>query len=407
LNFQYYSSYPEDEAAASSRLKDVLGGPKPPDVICVQEGLASKNTLDAVGFDLKVCAGKEGKAQTVYDMVYGDANTLKICPERYHHELLCNQIYLRKDSLWELVDSGSMQISSDLDLHGGGKRAEGKLAIRSMVWVKLSRPSLPEVYVMCTHISGGRFEDQYFVQRLSEERKQQLERIVAFFESRPGAKTHDVGILVGDYNATLDYEPGGPMSGYFNSAVKGSEGVLSDAKEANLSSDQKLEELFKDYMLSPFTTIKQHNWCHAYGKEIGITSGFGHLIDHMVTNRKVESLSAEVLYLTNQKFGNKKKDTELPLTDHNSVKTAFRIAWDNESIVHCTNVLEKWFKSRSGNGVEKKVLKEVMSVIDPQFCEAFEKLLQYTGYEKEDSIPWEHFRDIFFSDKPIANFTRR
>lgn len=35
-------------------------------------------------------------------------------------------------------------------------------------------------------------------------------------------------------------------------------------------------------------------------------------------------------YLTNQKFGKKTKDVELPLTDHNSVKTVFSITYPNQ-----------------------------------------------------------------------------
>merc|ERR1712070_567727 len=76
-------------------------------------------------------------------------------------------------------------------------------------------------------------------------------------------------------------------------------------------------------MLSPFTAIQQQGWSLAYGPEVGVTSGFGHLIDHMATNRPMRVASAQVSYLTNQKFGNKPQDTDLPLTDHNSVKTVF------------------------------------------------------------------------------------
>jgi endonuclease/exonuclease/phosphatase family metal-dependent hydrolase len=323
LNLQYYSSYPKDEAAAEQRLKEVLTEGSPPDVICVQEGLASKNILSPLGFELKVCAGAQGIAQSVYEMVYGDAPTLKACDESLHQELLCNQIYIRQGSLWQLEDSGVLKISSDLDLHcDTGKRANGKLATRSMVWVKVRKGTLPAVYVMCTHITGGRFEDQYFVQHLVEERYDQLQRIFAFFEkSRPSPKADDIGILLGDFNATHTYVPGGPMSGYFKSAIVNSEGVQADAKEAKVSD---LEEQFKNYMLSPFKAIDKCGWNCAYGEELGVTSGFGHLIDHMVTNRKLES-SAQVIYLTNQKFGNKPKDTTLPLTDHNSVKAVFRI----------------------------------------------------------------------------------
>jgi len=56
-----------------------------------------------------------------------------------------------------------------------------------------------------------------------------------------------------------------------------------------------------------------------------VTSGFGHLIDHMVMSRPLNVISAKVIFLTNQKIGNKTRDTDLPLTDHNAVKTTFGI----------------------------------------------------------------------------------
>merc|ERR1712194_495846 len=100
LNLQYYASYPKDEERAPSRLSEVTGGISPPDIICVQEGLANRDVLGPVGFELCVCAGKDGMAQSVHDMVYGDAATLKGCDEAIHAQLLCNQIYVRKGTSW-------------------------------------------------------------------------------------------------------------------------------------------------------------------------------------------------------------------------------------------------------------------------------------------------------------------
>jgi len=327
LNLQYFSSYPADEDSARKRLLEVTGGDSPPDVICVQEGIASKNVLDAVGFDLRVCAGAQKTAQSVHEMVYGDAPTLRSCKEELHQELLCNQIYLRKNSMWSIIDSGVKQISTDLQLVGGGGRAQGKLAVRSMVWVRLRRSGTngPTVFVMNTHLTGGRFEDQYFVQQLQEERSHQPERIMRFFEEqRPNPQADDVGILLGDFNATADYVAGGPMSGYFKASIAGSQGVQADAAAGNVT-EEDLENHFKQYMISPFTAINKHGWSFAYGSEVGVSSGFGHLIDHMAMSRPLEVASSKLIYLTNQKFGNKPPDTDLPLTDHNSVKTVFLI----------------------------------------------------------------------------------
>jgi endonuclease/exonuclease/phosphatase family metal-dependent hydrolase len=404
LNLQYYSSYPKDEAAAERRLEEVLTAGSPPEVICVQEGLARKNVLSPVGFELKVCASNEGVAQSVHDMVYGDQNALSACDEALHSQLLCNQIYIRKGSPWQLEDSGVEKISSDLQLHcDSGKRANGKLAIRSMLWVKLRRCSFPAVYVMCTHITGGRFEDQYFVQQLVEERYNQLQRIFSFFDySRPRPQAEDIGILLGDFNATPDYVPGGAMSGYFKSSIGNSEGVQSDAKEAGISN---LEEHFKDYMVSPFTAISKHGWICAYGEELGVTSGFGHLIDHMVTNRRLPS-EAQVIYLTNQKFGNKPPDTTLPLTDHNSVKTSFRIPYSQEADrpeneVACMAEIEKWFQSNGEPGISLNQLRVVLQRIDPESRNAMDTLLDVFGYGQQDRILWEEFSQLVFSRKPL------
>merc|ERR1712039_491479 len=212
---------------------------------------------------------------------------------------------------------------------GGGGRATGRLAIRSMVWVKLRREGAqglegPCVYVMCTHITGGRFEDQFFVQQLSDERYHQPEKIMSFFNDRPEPSSDDVGILLGDFNSTQEYQAGGPMSGYFKSAIATSEGVKSDAASKGI--EGALEDHFKAYMVSPFAAIKDSGWTFAYDQDmVGVTSGFGHLIDHMALSRPLELLSANVIYLTNQKFGNKPPDTDIPLTDHNSVKAVFAV----------------------------------------------------------------------------------
>lgn len=329
LNFQYFASYPADRVAAEKRLREVLSKDPPPDAICVQEGIASRDVLKAVGYTKTVCAGSKSEAdeacaQSVRDMVYHDQTTLRGCPAEVHDELLCNEIYMRHDSTWTVVKSGVEKISSDLNLAGGGSRAQGRLAVRSMVWVKLYKTDCPVVYVMCTHITGGRFEDQYFVQQLADERLKQPERILDFFDQRENPLADDLGILLGDYNATDKYDPNGPMQGYYKASIKSSEGVQADASAADLT-EEALEDSFKEYMISPFHAIKKRNWYFAYSQDTVnfVTSGFGHLIDHMATNRPVDA-KVEVVYMTNQKF-KKEKDTDLPLTDHNSVKAIFQV----------------------------------------------------------------------------------
>lgn len=322
LNLQYYASYPEDAAAARRKLREVLGGPSPPDVICVQEGLASRDVLREVGFDLAVCAGAQGVAQSVREMVYCDEAALGGCKKDSHDELLCNQFYIRRGSLWQVEDRGAEQISSALELTGGGNRVQSPLAVRSMVWLKLrkSRTSGASVYVMCTHITGGRFEDQYFVQKLMHERRRQPERCDEFFRRRPNPHPDDLGILVGDFNATEEYTCDGPMHCYFKCGIANSPGVLADAEAAGIKTEQDLEDHFKAYMISPFRALRDKGWTFAYGDEVGVTSSFGHLIDHMALSRPVPVESVEVIPLTNQKFNRSAADTDLVITDHNAVK---------------------------------------------------------------------------------------
>eukprot|EP00746_Dinoflagellata_sp_MGD_P030329 gnl/MRDRNA2_/MRDRNA2_17191_c0_seq1.p1 gnl/MRDRNA2_/MRDRNA2_17191_c0~~gnl/MRDRNA2_/MRDRNA2_17191_c0_seq1.p1 ORF type:complete len:366 (+),score=43.03 gnl/MRDRNA2_/MRDRNA2_17191_c0_seq1:113-1099(+) len=325
LNMQYFASYPKDEQVGRARLVEITRGAYAPDAICVQEGISDRDVLTPVGYELIVCAGHRRIAQTVHDMVYGDAPTLKKCDAAVHNKFLCNQIYMRRGSSWKVLDSGAVKVSSDLELVGSEARVNGILASRSMVWVKVRKAqSGPCVYIMCTHITGGRFEDQYFVQQLAQERYQQSERILQFYNSRSNPRDDDVGILVGDFNATQKYTLDGPMHGYFKTGIQASPGVQKDAASFGYDS-QQLNDHFKRYMTSPFEAVHNFGWKFAYNEEqVGATSGFGHLIDHMAMSRAVKVISAEVIYLTNQMF-TKTKDTDIVLTDHNAVKTVFGI----------------------------------------------------------------------------------
>mmetsp|Transcript_87707 Transcript_87707/g.168217 ORF Transcript_87707/g.168217 Transcript_87707/m.168217 type:complete len:408 (+) Transcript_87707:98-1321(+) len=353
LNLQYFASFPKDAQAAKARLQEALGGACPPDVICVQEGLEHRDILSELGFELVVCTGRDGVAQSVSDMVYADDQALRGCDPADHQMLLCNQIYVRQELSWSVADCGVEQISSDLHLTGCAGRSHGKLAVRSMAWLKLRSATGPFVYIMCTHITGGRFEDQYFAQQLSNERRLQTKRALNFFHKQVKPSSDDIGILVGDFNATTEYSEDGPMHGYFKAAIANSPGVKADALAAGLQDEQEIEELFKTYMVSPFTAIEEHGWTLAYDQtQVGPTSGFGHLVDHMATSRPLEVVSAEPVHFTNQKFGNKPKDTTLPLTDHNAVKTVFLIseAAIEEADVKSLAVLRSWIPQLSIRG---------------------------------------------------------
>mmetsp|Transcript_96464 Transcript_96464/g.170885 ORF Transcript_96464/g.170885 Transcript_96464/m.170885 type:complete len:408 (-) Transcript_96464:160-1383(-) len=353
LNLQYFASFPKDAQAAKARLQEALGGACPPDVICVQEGLEHRDILSELGFELVVCTGRDGVAQSVSDMVYADDQALRGCDPADHQMLLCNQIYVRQELSWSVADCGVEQISSDLHLTGCAGRSHGKLAVRSMAWLKLRSATGPFVYIMCTHITGGRFEDQYFAQQLSNERRLQTKRALNFFHKQVKPSSDDIGIFVGDFNATTEYSEDGPMHGYFKAAIANSPGVKADALAAGLQDEQEIEELFKTYMVSPFTAIEEHGWTLAYDQtQVGPTSGFGHLVDHMATSRPLEVVSAEPVHFTNQKFGNKPKDTTLPLTDHNAVKTVFLIseAAIEEADVKSLAVLRSWIPQLSIRG---------------------------------------------------------
>jgi len=154
---------------------------------------------------------------------------------------------------------------------------------------------------------------------------------MSFFESRPNKDVDDICFLVGDFNATGEYIDRGAMQGYFKASIENTPGVQADAAAADDGGE--LESRFKAYMTAPFTSINKRGWTFAYDDKVGITSGFGHLIDHMAMSRPLQVISAEVLYTTNQKFGGKPKDTDLPLTDHNMVKTVFSIEAPHRALI--------------------------------------------------------------------------
>ena len=329
VNMQFYASFPTDAQKGKQSLQERFGQTHRPDVICMQEGLTGTDVLKDLGYDLVICAGTQGVAQSVGEMMYHDQEALKFCRKDQSHKLLCNQVYIRKDSQWKVEDFGVEQISSALELAGGGGRKTGQLAVRSMCWLMLGKTdsSRPAVCVMCTHLSGGRFEDQYFVQQLAQERYSQIARCIEFFHKRQRQKQDDVvGILVGDFNATEAYAVNGPMKAYFKSAITKSQSVWLDAKYDAVETEEALEEKFKRYMVSPFEALQNSGWPLVYDeKAVGATSVFGHLIDYMAVSRDVVIDEARRVILTNQKVEGEPTDTKEPITDHNAVVATFGI----------------------------------------------------------------------------------
>ena len=328
VNMQFFASFPKDPQVGKQKLQAAFGQTHLPDVICMQEGLTGMDVLEDLGYKLVICAGAKGVAQSVDQMMYHDKEALKLCREDQSHALLCNQVYIHSNSEWEVKDCGVEQISSVLELAGAGGRVQGTLAVRSMCWVKLAKAdsSRPAVFVMCTHLSGGRFEDQYFVQELARERYSQIQRCIEFFHTKQHRNVYDdVGILVGDFNATEAYTVDGPMNAYFKSAIKKSQGVLLDATSYAVETEEALEDKFKDYMVSPFEALKDYGWSLVYGEEVGATSVFGHLIDYMAVSRPLLIDWARVMILTNQKFKGEPAGKTNPITDHNAVIVRLQI----------------------------------------------------------------------------------
>lgn len=331
LNMQYYSSYPEDVQLGRQCLQELILPDPAPDIICVQEGLEGRNEICLAATDYRRLVSSAGQetsgselAQTVEEMVYSDADALRAVVGTVREKLLVNELYLKVDSNWEVLNTGVHQVSSNVELDGSDGRVAGPLAVRTVVWAELRpRSSMTlrsSVFVLNMHLSGGRFEDQFFVQYLSAERRMQVERAIGLFK-RLSKSRHDLGILVGDFNATEEYVAKGPMQNYFMAAIAKSQGVQADASAQSLSSDE-LEKLFKEYLIAPFTALSASGWHLAYTEEqVGATSAFGHLIDHMATSREIPSV-AQRLIATNQKFP-PSNDTEVPITDHNAVKTTF------------------------------------------------------------------------------------
>lgn len=261
-------------------------------------------------------------------MVYGDEGALASLDVATREGKLTNEIYVRsaERTRWEVVSHGVERISGEgISLSGGGKRASGPLAVRSVVWAQLrvrDKPNAQHVFVMNTHFTGGRFEDQYYLQELAQERHAQVTRAMQPFKARARPGGQDVGVLIGDFNATTRYAKGGPMQKYFEGAIASSEGVIADAAKLGLSAEET-EARFATYMVSPFAAIAEEGWRMAYDPVmVGATSAFGQTIDHMATSQVCDA-RVEKLYTTNQRFGGGPPDTSIPLTDHNAVKVTF------------------------------------------------------------------------------------
>lgn len=259
--------------------------------------------------------------------------------------MITNQLYLRSESAWEAVARGAEVISSKMMLvHEAYKGKPCYMPVRTAVWTKL-QPKLrhsgdgPAIMVLNAHLTGGRYEDQCFLQRLTQERKRQAERVLKIYTRERGAR--DAGIFVGDFNASAEdtrTSAEDPTVVYFNSVIWRTNTVKANAKKQGLS-EEGAKKSFFEYMSAPFVVVRDHGWTFAYNEEqIGSTSTFGHLVDHMAVSDSTHiSVLAKERVLTcksppeqqaapaMEQHGEPTQEhpTVLGLSDHNGVKVTF------------------------------------------------------------------------------------
>eukprot|EP00927_Polykrikos_kofoidii_P060266 TRINITY_DN55287_c0_g1_i1.p1 TRINITY_DN55287_c0_g1~~TRINITY_DN55287_c0_g1_i1.p1 ORF type:complete len:839 (+),score=145.80 TRINITY_DN55287_c0_g1_i1:51-2567(+) len=296
------------------------------DVVCLQDGYWGQSSiLGSAGFDLSVCSAAAGLSDRLHDAVYDDEMILDSFPKAMHRNRLCNQIYVSRRSTWEVVDTCAERISSDMPLPGFGGRAQGILASRSMVWVKLRRRGETfsrSVYVMCTQLSGGRLEDPYFLRQLAAERVEQSRRILEAYGSRPEPMDTDVAILAGGFNASHFHGAAADcclLREHFQACAERFPGVWEDAEECGALVDtqrrqsteksarggyasivkeaEKAEELcllerFADYMRAPLRVVRRCGWSHIATNNLPSPRDLVDFTDGLITSRQLPLVRA-------------------------------------------------------------------------------------------------------------------
>mmetsp|Transcript_71159 Transcript_71159/g.231141 ORF Transcript_71159/g.231141 Transcript_71159/m.231141 type:complete len:1604 (-) Transcript_71159:138-4949(-) len=317
INMQYYVGLPQDVHKYKAQLSKLLSAHPPPDVICVQEGLEGRDELSEFGFR-RLPIPCVGSACSLSGSVYRDKASLEgVCAED-RDRLLVNELYIRAEGCkWEPVDYGVKRLFSDAVL------PSQKLVPRHVVWAKLRWKDTAggrSVYILNTHVSGGRFEDRHF-QRLSRVRFLQTMGAMEVFDEK--SSKGDLGILVGDFNATTPDKADKLVQSYFEQFIKYLPQVDTDMDELGLD-EEHLEERFSGYMSSPFKAMSEHGWSLAFRQsEVGASSRFGHLVDHMAVSQAVPTDVPEVFFTTNQVDA--PPDTDVPMTDHNAIKVSFHV----------------------------------------------------------------------------------
>jgi len=273
LNMEYYHKYnaAKDKAAYEKELKDKIPDV---DVLCVQEDLLiwsdrflekdkPFHDFERIVSSMTVPDIKQNHSM-LKEMVYEDNGTMKKMAENGMKEddfssILGNSIYLRKSTEWKLIDQKAVQISTNQTLPNGKP-----LGYRSAVCATLSHENTEKpVQVLCTHLSGGRFEDAYMSNDLKSERANQMDKCLKLKDD-----LFD-NVLMGDFNASTTRTKA--LAGYLDVLRK---------SQPNLSSSD-----YYSYMMAPFTTCAASpHWNLLYKDLDGPTTAFGHVVDYFLTS---------------------------------------------------------------------------------------------------------------------------
>lgn len=327
LNMEYYHKYnaAKDKPAYEQELKDKIHDV---DVLCVQEDLLiwsdrflekgkPFHDFERIVSSMTVSDIKQNHSM-LKEMVYEDDGTMKNMAKNGMKEddfssILGNSIYLRKSTEWKLIDHKAVQISTDQTLPNGKA-----LGYRSAVCATLSHENTEKpVQVLCTHLSGGRFEDAYMSNDLKSERANQMDKCLKLKDD-----LFD-NVLMGDFNASATRTAA--LDGYLK--------VLRNS-QPNLSSSD-----YYSYMMAPFTTCAASpHWNLLYRDLDGPTTAFGHVVDYFLTSShmhvqtpfqkppKVERIRMVKDYMpfvkptAAQDFSDVLNES---ITDHNGVKVSF------------------------------------------------------------------------------------
>lgn len=266
---------------------------------------------------------------------------------------LGNSIYVKSELLtlkenknnhkkggWTVTDQKVVQISSDLVLPN-----KVVLGYRCVVCATLKycqgthTINMKPVQILCTHLSGGRFEDQYMEEpQMAGERRRQMQH--CFDQHNPDADN----ILVGDFNASATKTAA--MDGYWQLLLR----------QTKPSTTQQLSSCnFYAYMMAPFAALADANtnnkskysnpdWHLLYETLDGPTSRFGHVVDYFITSpelsvvprtikrvRMIKEYMAWVRPTADNDFLQQHNDLDADLlkesiTDHNGVQVTFSLS---------------------------------------------------------------------------------